>query len=62
MNKLFKKIKKDIDDHVGTIPIMSDEGDIPIKNLSALLLRFQAICNGKTIKEAIKIQSDYMRY
>lgn len=59
--KLFKNIKEDIEGHVSTISYFTDRGTIPMTNLSALLFRFQAICEGKPLKEAIKIQSDYMR-
>ena len=58
--KLFKIIKQDIETHVNTIGFGGDRGTIPIINLSALLLRFQAICEGKSMKDAIKIQDNYM--
>lgn len=62
VKELFKKIKEDIDTHVDTIGYFTnDKGTIPIKNMSALLLRFKAICEGKSLKEAIKIQQEYMK-
>jgi hypothetical protein len=58
--KRFKTIKTDIEEHVSTISVFSDRGTIPMSNLSALLLRLQAICDGKSLKEAIKIQRNHM--
>lgn len=58
--RLFKKIRTDIEEHVATIGFFTDKGTIPIANMSALLLRLQAICEGKSLEEAIKIQRNYM--
>ena len=59
--KRFKRIKEDIEVHVSTISPLTDRGLVPMVNLSALLLRFQSICEGLTLEEAIKIQSSYMK-
>lgn len=59
--KKFKRIQEEIEVHVGTISQFPRGGTIPLKNMSALLLRLKAICDGKSLEEAIEIQSKYMK-